>query len=139
MAAARRIRLFRRHIVESVSPAAVDVLVESAARISEGQVAADGRYYGSTMFTIDLERLQDRVCEVCDVVAARRIVQLMESQNEVHRAVARLALQEARRVSGRWLRRVEADVKFRATGSRVFIDVDVEAEASAHPVAGSRR
>jgi hypothetical protein len=139
MAAARRISLFRRRIVETVSPAAVEVLIARAARISEGQVARDGRYYGSTMLTIDLERIQDQLSEVCDVATATRLARLIEQQPEVHEAAARLALQEARRVAGRRLRRVEADVRVRTEGVRVFIDVDVEADASLLPAAGQKR
>lgn len=138
MAAVRRIALFRREIRESISPVAIEVLLASATRISEGQVAADGRYYGSTMLTIDLERVRDRVCDVCDVATAARLAQLLRQEPTVQQRTGRLALEEARRISGRALRRAEADIRVRSEGARVFIDVDVEAEP-ARPALGGRR
>ena len=133
MAVARRISLFRREVIERVSPAAIEVLFTASARISEGQVARDGRYYGSTMLTIDLESLRDHVADRCEATTAARLSKAMEEERSIHEAAARLALEEARRIAGRRLRRVEADVRVRTEGTKVFIDVDVEADASVMP------
>jgi len=139
MAAVRRISLFRREVRETVSLAAIELLLASASRISEGQVAGDGRYYGSTMLTIDVDRLGEQVSDAGDVSTAARLAHVMEGEPEVHARAARLALEEARRICGRRLRRAEADVRVRCDGTSVFVDVDVEAEvlARAVPVPGS--
>jgi hypothetical protein len=138
MAAVRRISFFRRQVQESINPAVIELLLGDAARISEGQMAADGRYYGSTMLTIDLERLEPRVCDACDVGTAARLTRLLEHEPTLEQRSGQLALQEARRISGRDLRRAEADVRVRSEGLRVFVDVDLQAE-TARPAAGGRR
>ena len=138
MAAVRRIGLFRREIRESLDPAAVEVLLASATRISEGQVGPDGRFYGSTMLTIDLERVRPRVRDACDVATAVRLAALLETETALHERLGRLAVSEARRIASSGLRRPEADLRVRVEGTRVFIDIDVEAETQA-PAAGGRR
>jgi len=139
MAAVRRIGLFRREIRESLDPAAVEVLLASATRISEGQVGPDGRFYGSTMLTIDLERIRPQVRDACDVATAARLAALLEAEVTLHERLGRLAVSEARRIAGSGLRRPEADLRVRTEGRRVFIDVDVEAETQVVPAAGGRR
>jgi hypothetical protein len=138
MAAVRRVGLFRREITESVSPAALEVLLATAGRISEGQLSREGRYYGSTILTIDLEQLGAYVQDRCDAATAARLAAVLEHETELHQAAARLALTEAQRIAGRPLRKVEADVQVRTEGSRVLVDVDVEGVAGAIP-AGKRR
>jgi hypothetical protein len=139
MAAVRRIGLFRREIRESLDPAAVEVLLASATRISEGQVGPDGRFYGSTMLTIDLERIRPQVKDACDVATAARLAALLEAAAALHERLGRLAVSEARRIAGSGLRRPEADLRVRTEGTRVFIDIDVEAETQVAPAAGGRR
>lgn len=139
MAAVRRIGLFRREIRESLDPAAVEVLLSSATRISEGQVGPDGRFYGSTMLTIDLDRIRPQVRDACDVATAARLAALLEGEAALHERLGRLAVGEARRIAGRGLRRPEADLRVRTEGTRLFIDIDVEAETQVAPVAGGRR
>jgi len=139
MAVVRRIGLFRREIKESLNPAAIEVLVAGASRISEGQVGADGRFYGSTMLTIDLDRLRPQIHDACDVSTAARLAALLEGESALHQQLARLAANEARRIAGSGLRRVEVDLRVRCEGARVYIDIDVEAETAAAPAAGGRR
>jgi len=129
MAAVRRISLFRREIRESVSPAAMEVLFASASRISEGQVGQDGRYYGSTVLTIDLEQLAPHVSDPSSVSTATRLARVLEAEPEVQQQAGRMALEEAARIAGARLRRAEVDVRVRFEGTRVFIDIDVEAAA----------
>lgn len=139
MAAVRRISLFRREIRESIPPAGVELLLDHAARISEGQVAADGRYYGSTMLTIALEQLQGAICDSCDVSTAEHLARLLEAAPEVQEQTCRLALAEACRIAGRRLQRVEADMRVRWEGTRVFVDIDVEGHPMAVPFVGGVR
>ena len=75
MAAARRISLIRREIRESVSPAALDLMLAGAGRISEGNVS--GRhYFGSTMLT-------HRVIELMGMQAY--FMAMIDTPDTVHR------------------------------------------------------
>ena len=63
----------------------------------------------------------------------------MGEESLVHEEAARIALHEARSIADRQLRRVEADVRVRTEGAKLFIDVDVEADASVMPAREGRR
>lgn len=125
MAYVRRIGIFRREIRESVSPAALDLLLASAERISEGQIAAE-RYLGSTMLTVDLTRVHGVVQDACDVATAARLARHLEGEPHVKLALQELALKEARRIASCPLELVDAEVRVRVEGTRLFLDVDVE-------------
>lgn len=139
MAFVRRVSLFRREIHESVSPAALEVLLGSAGRISEGKLSG-GRYFGCTMLTLDLGEVQGAVSDPCDVATAARLARRLAAEPYVEQEVRRLALSEARRITSRSLDLVEAELRVRVEGTRVFIDVDLEGAlntSSASAVNGS--
>lgn len=130
MAFVRRVGLFRREIHERISPAALDILLSSAGRISEGQLSGD-RYYGSTMLTIDLTRIQGRVREVCDVATAARLGQQMSEQQDAQQVVQQIAVAEATRIAGRPLALLGVEVRVRSAGQLIYVDVDLEGTGAA--------
>ena len=136
MAFVRRVSLFRREIIESISPAALELLLGSAGRISEGQISG-GRYYGSTMLTIDLDRIRGVVQDACDVATAARLAQLLAAEPRVGQLVKELALREARRIAARSLELVEAELRVRTEGTRVCVDMDVEGIFASRGTAGT--
>ena len=80
------------------------------------------------MLTIALADLGASVRERCDEAAAKRTAALIASDARVGRRVREIAEREACRISERRLPAVVAEVRVRAEGTKVFVDVDVEAE-----------
>ena len=126
MAFARRVSLFRRQIVESLSPAGLELLLASSNRISEGQVTSRGRYYGTTMLTIDLEHTGEKVQDVQDVSTASRLARHMEQEPAALQQVVRLAVREAGNVAGSPIRKPAAEVEIKVEGHKILVDVDLE-------------
>ena len=130
MARATRITLFEREVKERLSRAALDLLLSRAERLSEGQRSVRGgrnAYFGSTMLTIDLASFADVLRDACDASTAHRLATLLETDAAVPRRIRDIAEREAARVAAARLRDVRTQVTVRAQGSKVFIDVDVEA------------
>ena len=126
MAAARRVSLFEREIRVRLSSAAIEILFDLAAVLSEGQLEDDG-YYGSTMITIDLARATAAVRDDCDAATARRVTDLLADDARVTERARALALAEAEARAGCALASGQVDIRVRSTGAHVHIDVDVEA------------
>src|SRR5207245_9984806 len=104
MARASRVTLFEREIKERLSHAAIEILIDGADVLSEGQHAA-ARYYGSTMITIDLARHAALVREPCDAASARRVAELFGKDARACARVRKIAEREARRLWARPLAR----------------------------------
>ncbi len=126
MAFVRRVSLFRRQIVESLSPAGLELALASSSRISEGQVTSRGRYYGTTMITIDLESTGETVQDVQDVSTASRLARHLEQERSAMQQVVRLAVREASNVAGSRILKPAAEVEIRVKGHRILVDVDLE-------------
>lgn len=126
MARARRVGLFSREIIERLSSAAQAMLISSADRLSEGQLHRDGQFYGSTMLSVDLQQLRGRLSDACDVRTALKLSRMMADDDAVRSQIETIACSEAERVAGRPLGRCEVDIRIRAEGCWVFIDIDVE-------------
>jgi hypothetical protein len=129
LARVQRIALFEREVRERLSRAALDLLLEKAEVISEGQKstrAGKAVYFGSTMLTFDLEALAPVLRESCDAGTARRLGKLLATDSAVASRVKTIAAREAARIAGGRLSSVATEVKVNARGARVFIDVDVE-------------
>jgi hypothetical protein len=130
MARATRIALFEREVRERLSRAALELVLGRAEVISEGQRGVrNGRdaYFGSTMLTIDLPSLDLLLRDACDAGTARRLAELMESDEAVSERIEALASFEAARVAGAEPRSVSTHVTIRSQAAKVFIDIDVEA------------
>ncbi len=82
-----------------LSPAALEVLFDAADVLTEGQVD-HGRYFGSTMLTIDLPKAQRRLSEACDAPCARRVATLMNDDDRVRARARKVALDQASRTAG---------------------------------------
>jgi hypothetical protein len=130
MARAARVTLFEREVREKLSVAAVEILVERAGILSEGKRSAaptaKARYFGSTMITVDVATLGELVREPCDGRAAARVAELIRDDARVHRRVQKIAAREAERLAGQALRVRAGEVRVRAQGTFVYLDVDVE-------------
>ncbi|MCA9679251.1 MAG: hypothetical protein H6709_15565 [Kofleriaceae bacterium] len=137
MASARRVSLFEREVKVSLSPAALEVLFDHADVLSEGQVEA-GRYFGSTMMTIDLARAQPRISEECDAGCARRVVELMPGDDQVRERARAIAVAEATRTAGA-LTAPAIDLHVRRDGARLRLDLDVEGAAPQRPSPAGRK
>jgi len=130
MARATRIALFEREVRERISRAALELVLGRAEVISEGQRGVrNGRdaYFGSTMLTIDLPSLDLLLRDACDAGTARRLAELLESDETVGQRIEALAAAEAARVAGAAPRSVSTHVTIRSQAAKVFIDIDVEA------------
>jgi hypothetical protein len=79
------------------------------------------------MLTFDLPALSVLIRDACDAATAVRLAALLEADALVGKRVQELARREAARVSGATPRDVSTHVAIRATGPKIFIDVDVEA------------
>jgi hypothetical protein len=133
MAVVRQIGLFSREVVEHLSVSGVEMLLSQLSRLSEGQVV-DGRYYGSTMLTLDLRTLEGKIRDACDVTTAMRLARLWSDNQAVIAQVRSLAHAEAIRIAARPLAPGGIDVKIRAEGGWLFVDVDVEAAVESAPL-----
>jgi hypothetical protein len=130
LARVQRIALFEREVRERLSRSALDVLFACAEVMSEGQRqprAGKEAFFGSTMFTIDLGALSPTVRDACDAATAQRLAALVATDVGVAARVKALAAAEAARLAGARPRSVSTEIKVRARGAKVFIDVDVEA------------
>jgi len=130
MARATRIALFEREVRERLSRAALDVIFARADHLSEGQRQIRGgreAFFGSTMLTVELTAFADVLRDACDAGTARRLAALMESDATVPRRIREIAEREATRIAAVRLKDLRTQIVVRAQGSKVFIDVDVEA------------
>jgi hypothetical protein len=135
MARATRIALFEREVRERLSRAALELVLGRAEVISEGQRGVRGgrdAYFGSTMLTIDLPSLDLLLRDACDAGTARRLAELLESDETAQQRIQTLAATEAERVAGAPPTNVSAHVAIRSQAAKVFIDIDVEATFTPH-------
>jgi hypothetical protein len=124
-AVARRLSLYEREIRVHLGTAAIELLFGQAEVLSEGQ-RQGARYFGSTMITLDLDRARSALREPCDAGDARRVALLLEKDARVQARVRGLATAAAIERAGAPFARLEAEVRVRAAGSRVHVDLDVE-------------
>jgi hypothetical protein len=128
MARAVRVTLFQREVREKLSGAAVELLLGRARVLSEGRRAASppAAFFGSTMLTIELSDVAALVREPCDEAAAQRVAALLAADARVLRRVRQIAAAEAARLAGAPIATRAADVRVRAAGTAIHLDVDVE-------------
>jgi hypothetical protein len=126
-ATARRVSLFEREIRIKLSSAAIEILLDAAEVLSEGQPQGD-RWFGSTMITVDLSRLADAVREECDAASALRVAELVAADPRIRARARTIAAAEAEAQAGGRLARVAVDLRARAVGALVHIDLDVEGD-----------
>lgn len=131
MARAERIAIFEREVRERLSRAAIEVLFARADLLSEGQRltrAGKQLFEGSTMLTLDLGRTSALFREVGDAATARRLAAMLAKDTWARNRVRQIATKEAERLSHTKVREVSAEMRVSSKGSKVLIDVDVEAK-----------
>jgi hypothetical protein len=126
MAVARRVSLFERHVSIRLSAVGVDVLLGSGTVLSEGSFAGD-RYAGSTMITVDLARTQASISDPADAATARRVASLVPADERARTRARKVALAEAHRTAGCALATPSVDLRARAVGHQLHLDLDLEA------------
>lgn len=125
-----RISLFEREVRERLSRAALELIFSTAGIMSEGQRALRGgreMFFGSTMLTIELGSFSPAVRDVCDARAAQHLCALLANDTVASTRIKSIAATEAERLCGIRPRSVGAEIKVRARGTTVYVDVDVEA------------
>ena len=131
MARATRVTLFEREIRERLSESAVELLFAEAKLTCEGEVApaaGGGRaFFGTAMLTVELAALGEAFRERCDAVSARRVAELAAADPRVRRRMQKLAEREASALAGGPLRPTATELRARAQGTRVQLDLDLEA------------
>jgi hypothetical protein len=130
MARVTRVPLFEREVRERLSNAAVEILLDRAQVLAEGQRSrsptAKQAFFGSIMITIDLAGLDVALRDDCSEESALRVAEMMSADARVTRKLRQVAEREASRLAGATIRVHSADVRVRAEGTRVFVDIDVE-------------
>lgn len=127
MAMARRVSLFEREVVVRLAPLAVDLLHAGARVLSEGELMGN-LYAGSTMLTVDLARIADRISDPTDASTAQRVALLYAADERCRDHARRVAVAEARRAAGCELAATHVDVESRARGSELHLSLNVEAQ-----------
>lgn len=131
MARATRLTLFEREVRERLSRSALEIVLGRAELLSEGQRASRGGggnlYAGSTMLTVDLARLTDVLRDPCDAGTARRLAELMAADATLPERIRQIAEREATRIAAAPVGNLRTQLAVRAQGTKVFLDVDVEA------------
>jgi hypothetical protein len=137
MAKATRVTLFEREIRERLSDPAIELLLGAAQVLSEGKVAripgGGEAFYGTTMLTMNLATVGEAFRERCDEAAARRVAALMTGDARIARRARATAEREASHLAGRAVKAAASDVRVRAQGTTVFVDVDLEGQLFARP------
>jgi hypothetical protein len=130
LARVERISLFEREVRERLSRAALELIFGAAGIMSEGQRSArNGReiFFGSTMLTIELPAVAGSVRDVCDARAAQHLCALLATDGVAATRIKSIAAAEAERLCRARPRTVGTEIKVRARGTTVYVDVDVEA------------
>jgi hypothetical protein len=131
MASATRVTLFEREIRERLSPSGIEILLDAAEVLSEGQREELGggrvRFYGSTMLTIDVARVHAALREPCDAVTTARAAAFLAQDARVARRVRGIAQAEARRLCGAAVTLAETEPRVRCRGTVIHVDLDIEA------------
>jgi hypothetical protein len=125
MAIARRVSLFEREVAVRLSPVGVELLMAAGEVLSEGATLGDC-YAGSTMITVDLARTSARISDPADAATARRVADLVPRDDRARARARRIALREAERGAGRQLAEPVVDVRARAVGRQLHLDLDLE-------------
>lgn len=136
MAKAARVTLFEREVRERLSQPALEILLDSAEVLSEGQridaLRASERkdaVFGSTMLTIDLAKVTGRVREACNEDTAQRVAAQIAADERVGMRLKQMAGQVAQRLAGTPVGTLTTDVRVRTRHAVIFIDIDFEAVA----------
>jgi hypothetical protein len=130
IAQVRRIALIEREVREFLSQAALDAVFARADVISEGETSSvSGKvlFVGSTMLTFEVARLGEILREPADAGTARRLAELLGKDESLDRRTQAIVRREVERVAGAKPKSVRGETRIRTQGTRIFLDIDVEA------------
>jgi hypothetical protein len=126
----RRIALIEREIREYLSNAALDAVLERAEILSEGErkgTSGKATFLGSTMLTVDLALFGEILRESPDEGTARRLAGLLKKENSLEARLLTIVRGEVERITGVLPKTVCIETTIHSQGTRVFLDIDVEA------------
>lgn len=127
---AQRDAYVRRRVSEFLSRGAEEALFALSEVLSEGSERTKGgerRYFGSTMITFDLARLQEHWRGPLDAAARADLQRLVQGSVRMHVRAQRIACAEvSRRVTERPLGTALVEIAVRLSGDSLQMDVDLE-------------
>ena len=130
MAQVRKIPLIEREIREHLSAAALDAVFARATLLSEGEASpGQGKthFLGSTMLTLDVSSLGEILREPADEGTARRLAALLAKDGSLDSRIEPIVRREVERITRGKAQSVRGETRIRTQGTRVFLDIDVEA------------
>ena len=133
MVQVRRIALIEREVREYLSQAALDAVFARCEVISEGEAStAQGKtvFLGSTMLTFEVSLLGEIVREAADEGTARRMATLLVKEPSLDARTQTIVRREVERITHCKPKMVRGETRIRVRGTRVFLDIDVEAVLS---------
>ncbi|HEX7499791.1 MAG TPA: hypothetical protein VF524_05725 [Polyangia bacterium] len=133
MVQVRRIALIEREVREYLSQAALDAVFDRSEVISEGETStAQGKsaFLGSTMLTLDVSVLGEVLREPADEDTARRMAALLVDEPSLDARAQVIVRREVERITHGKPKSVRGETRIRVRGTRVYLDIDVEAALS---------
>ena len=133
MVQVRRIALIEREVREYLSQAALDAVFDRSEVISEGETStAQGKsaFLGSTMLTLDVSVLGEVLREPADEDTARRMAALLVNEPSLDARAQVIVRREVERITHGKPKSVRGETRIRVRGTRVYLDIDVEATLS---------
>ena len=133
MVQVRRIALIEREVREYLSQAALDAVFARSEVMSEGEAStAQGKsiFVGSTMLTFDISALGEILREPADEDTARRMAALLAKESSLDARAQTIVRREVERITGSKPKSVRGETRIRVRGTRVYLDIDVEAVLS---------
>jgi hypothetical protein len=130
MVRARRIALIEREVRERLSKAALDAIFSRAEVMAEGDVTNAGgldMFVGSAMLTCDLASVGPILRESPDAGTAVRLGTLLAKDPTLAERAQVIVKREVARITGRMPHSIRGETRIRVQGTRVFLDIDVEA------------
>lgn len=130
MVQVRRIALFEREVREHLSQAALDAVFARSEILSEGECStSQGKrvFLGSTMLTCDVSALAQVLREPADEDTARHLASLLAKEMTLDQRIQRIVRREVERITAAKPKAVRGETGIRTQGTRVFLDIDVEA------------
>jgi hypothetical protein len=129
----RRIALIEREVREYLSQAALDAVFARSEIISEGEASiVQGKmvFVGSTMLTFEIALLSEILREAADEGTARRMATLLVKEPSLDARTQTIVRREVERITRSKPKSVRGETRIRVRGTRVFLDIDVEAVLS---------
>lgn len=127
MARVTRVSLFSREIRVGLSSAAIDLLFESAEKISEGQFFGM-EFRGSTMLSWSLSSLADLVSDSLELSTLEEFSKLLKSDDRFIRRAKEIGRKGADESAGVSLEKPKMDIRTKIVGNVLNVDIDVEAK-----------